>query len=231
MDIKTIDEKYKKNIAEFCDNILQTNPDKISSICLYGENNHILFVLNNEETADFFYTNSRIIQKFNKKNIISLFMTKKHIQTSQDVFPLEFLDIKNSSKIIFGEDIFSGININMENLRLQAEQQTKGLLIRFYQILLEIGDDKKKIRSMINNSLDIIFVVFRGAVFLKQNEYFIDKNEVVDTIEKSFEIDLKTIKQILIKSQKNEYYDKQILNSFITEIQKFAYLLDGVKAC
>ena len=227
-NIKNIDEKFKKSVGEFAEEILKANPNRISSICVYG-NRNILVALNDEEDFDFFCKNSKTVKKFHKKNIISLFITKKHIQTSQDVFPLEFLDIKKSCQLIYGDDFCCEININMENLRLQAEQQIKGLLIRFYQLLLEIGDDKRKIRDMINNSLDTIFAVFRGMVFLKQNKYLIDKNEILDELKKNFGIDLITIKEILNKAKRNEKYDQKILNSFIKELQDFAYLVDGVK--
>jgi len=227
--LKNIDDKSKKNIAEFCSIILRDNPSKIQSICLFGEKNTILFVLSEEQNTDFFYKNTKIVKKFNKKNIISLFMTKEHILTSQDVFPLEFMDIKNSYSLLFGNDIFEAINIDNHNLRLQAEQQMKGLLIRFYQIFLEIGDNKRKTRSMINNSFDTIFTVLRAVVMIKENKYVVDKAQVILEIRNIFRIDLDMLFQVLEKSKNNEYYDKTLVNSLIKEMQDFAYILDGIR--
>ena len=115
-----IDKNTKKIILNFCEAILKITKTKIFfsdtnsivSICLYGrDNNNILFVLNEEVAAKFFYETHKITKMFRKKNLVPLCMTRKHITTSQDVFPLEFLEIKNSYQLIYGEDIFSSINI------------------------------------------------------------------------------------------------------------------------
>ena len=234
-----IDEKRKKNLLDFCNKILEKNSN-IKSVCLYGKDHlsgdkkvvlHVLFVLENEVDSSFFLENNRLIKKFAGANIVPFFLTIKHIETSQDVFPLEFLNMKSAYTLVYGKDFLKDININMGNLRLECEQQLKGLLIRFYQIFIELGDDRKKLRSIVNSSLDVVFGVFVGILFLKNNKYFVNQCEILEELERTFNIDKTALMDVLKRREKNEYYDHESLNKYIRKLQEIAYIVDGMNIC
>src|SRR5437667_194921 len=78
--------------------------------------------------------------KWGRKHRIStpLFMTKEYVLHSTDVFPIEFTEIKERHRIIFGEDIFKDLDIPFKDMRLLCEQQIKGKLLHLRQAYLEI---------------------------------------------------------------------------------------------
>lgn len=197
-------------------NILEANKETIISTCYYGKNK-VLFILKNEQNISFFKQNQKLVKKCYAKKILPLFITENHFLTSQDVFPLEFLEIKYTLQNIYGENISDKININKENLRLEIEQQIKGLLIRIYQILLEVKINSKNVKNIINTSNEKFIICIQGFFFLKTNEYI--KKDKLEFQE--IEIDLNKIS--------HDKYDENSLEEYIFQMQKFAKIIDELK--
>ena len=91
-----------------------------------------------------------------------LFLSRRHIETSADVFPVEFMEIKENNILLYGEDIWSDLKIDNRNIRLQCEEQIKGKLIRLRQAYLEIGLKKKGIEALLKESLYALMPIFRN---------------------------------------------------------------------
>ena len=226
-----LDTKIRKRVSDFSELIINNNSDNIKAIYLYGSCDviKVWVVLDKPVDMNFFKLNHKIVKKFEAKKIVPLFLSTNHIETSQDVFPLEFLEMKNTANLIYGEDILGTININLQNLRLQCEQQIKGLLIRYYQILLEIGDNKRKIRAMLNNSLENVFSILSGIIMLKEDLYLSDKSEILNNLNKHFDIDVDILKEILAAYKNKQFYSSDKLDEFIKKLQEIAYIVDGIK--
>lgn len=65
------------------------------------------------------------------------FMTKEDIETSTDVFPIKFLDMKDAYEVIYGDDFLAALEINDGNLRLEVEQELKLLVLELRQFYLQ----------------------------------------------------------------------------------------------
>lgn len=62
-------------------------------------------------------------KKFGKKQVAApLIMTPAYIEDSQDVFPIEFLNIQLNHHTVWGEDIFKALKIRKSDLRHQCER-------------------------------------------------------------------------------------------------------------
>src|SRR3954467_3530735 len=46
--------------------------------------------------------------------------------SSSDIFPMEYADILERHRVLFGESRYNGIRVSPSDLRLQVEQQTMG---------------------------------------------------------------------------------------------------------
>ena len=83
-----------------------------------------------------------------------LLFTLDRLKKSSDVFPIEFLDIKETHKILFGEDFLQDIEVHTENLRLELEHELKGKLIQLRErYLLANGKPKQVIELMEKKSI------------------------------------------------------------------------------
>ena len=93
-------------------------------------------------------------------------MTMHEWRNSSDVFPMEYADILDRHKVLFGTAPFDGITVSPENLRLQLEQQVMGKLLQLRQGVLLAGTDRKRQLELIAASLSTMMVLFRAVLRL-----------------------------------------------------------------
>lgn len=66
-----------------------------------------------------------------------LFFDSESLHDSLDVFPIEFLDMQERHRTLWGPDLFASLHIERHNLRLQCEQELRGKLMRLRQSYVE----------------------------------------------------------------------------------------------
>lgn len=71
-----------------------------------------------------------------KNRINPLLLTRSEFLSSADVFPMEYLDIADSRKVIFGTDPVGDLKITNDNLRHQVEEQLRGTISSLRRALL-----------------------------------------------------------------------------------------------
>ncbi len=97
-------------------------------------------------------------------NSLPLFFSPEMISTSIDVFPIEFFDIKELHKVLFGNDPFAKMMIDGRNLRHQCEHELRSKLLTLYSTLPTIADQPKKLIKLITESSSSFFAIFRGVL-------------------------------------------------------------------
>jgi hypothetical protein len=92
--------------------------------------------------------------------------TASEFRSSADIFPMEYADMLESHRVLFGEDPFVGIKVNPADLRLEVEQQTMGKLLHLRQATMGAGGDRKLQLELLEKSLSTLMVIFRGVLRL-----------------------------------------------------------------
>ncbi|HEU4878266.1 MAG TPA: hypothetical protein VFT21_02385 [Gemmatimonadaceae bacterium] len=92
--------------------------------------------------------------------------TSAEWKSSADVFPMEYADILEKHRVLYGDDATRGITVSRSDLRLQVEQQALGKLLHLRRGAMAAGDDSKEQLALIEASLSALMVVFRGALRL-----------------------------------------------------------------
>lgn len=91
---------------------------------------------------------------------------REYIGGSADVFPMEFLEWKERNILIYGEDLLTGIDISLENLRLEIEENLRGKKLRLVQSYFEIQPGKGRIQDFIEATMPNFIVAFRNLLRL-----------------------------------------------------------------
>jgi predicted nucleotidyltransferase len=82
-----------------------------------------------------------------------------------DVFPMEYSDIRERHRLLFGAAPH-GVRVERTHLRLQAEQEAMGKLIKLRQGILEAGSDRKLQVELLEASLTTFMAIARAVVRL-----------------------------------------------------------------
>jgi hypothetical protein len=99
-------------------------------------------------------------------NPAPLTMTVSEWRGSSDIFPMEYADILEHHKVLFGESPFDGIRVERSDLRLQLEQEAMGKLLKLRQGVLAAGNDGQRQVELLAASASAIMIIFRAVVRL-----------------------------------------------------------------
>ena len=68
-----------------------------------------------------------------------VFFDPESLHDSLDVFPIEFLDMQERHRMLWGPDVLADLSIARGNLRLQCEQELRGKLMKLRQSYVEFA--------------------------------------------------------------------------------------------
>ncbi len=108
--------------------------------------------------------------KKNRSISLPLVMTPAHIRGSVNVFPVEYLNFRLVHEAVWGRDIFSGLEIDRKDLRLQCERELEVMLVGLRQGYLKMVEDDKKLTEAFFSSIKSYVPLFRGLIHLLGGE-------------------------------------------------------------
>jgi hypothetical protein len=100
-------------------------------------------------------------------NHAPLTLTTAEWRGSSDIFPMEYSDILERHKILYGDPPFDGIRVEKSDLRLQLEQEAMGKLIKLRQGTLASGNDGGRQVELLAASASSIMIIFRAFLRLQ----------------------------------------------------------------
>lgn len=99
-------------------------------------------------------------------NPAPLTFTTAEWKWSADIFPMEYADILERHRVLYGNPPFEGISVAPADLRLEVEQQTMGKLLHLRKESMAAGGDPKRQIALLEASLSTMMVLFRGVTRL-----------------------------------------------------------------
>lgn len=194
-----MDNKIKLT-STLVDNLKEIFKERLITVLLYGscagdvcENKfsdiNIIIVIDNLLAADLKNANSALKEFMKTTHPLPLFMDKEEWFNSCDVYPIEYSDIKDRYKILYGEDIVKPLVLEKTNLRLQCEHETKNLLIKLRQNYLAKSSDLKAIEDLLKKSSKSFFALFRAILRLTEAKVSFDHKEAINALAEKIKID------------------------------------------
>jgi predicted nucleotidyltransferase len=90
--------------------------------------------------------------------------TAREWRSSADIFPMEYADILERHRVLYGTLPVDGLRVNPADLRLQVEHQTMGKLLQLRQAIMGAGGDTALQLEVLEKSLSTLMEIFRGIV-------------------------------------------------------------------
>lgn len=111
-----------------------------------------------------------------------LFFTLDRLKKSADVFPIELMDMRDSRKVLYGEDVIADVEIHPENLRLVLEHELKSHLVRLRDAFIATGGKPKRVAELLVGSLSTTLVLFRASLRLFEDRVPARKIEALERL-------------------------------------------------
>ncbi len=212
VEATNLPDNIEKTIGEFVKLLRDAYGKELISVILYGSaasgeyalrhsNVNIAIILEDTSIRSISKT-SGFINKSRFMIINPVFFTEGYIRRSTDVFPIEFIDMKENHAVLYGKDILKDIDVDIKNLRFQCEQELKSRIINIKRAYIRTTDMltlKKLLFKSATSSLHIL----RNLLKLKGREPSYAKGEVANEISHEFGIDPAPIQKILDVKNKN----------------------------
>ena len=239
MEELSLPEKLKDTLNEFIIRLKNTYGEELISIVLYGSgasgefttrySNVNLLVILKDTSLDNLNKISTLITRHKFQMIKPLFFSEGYIKRSIDVFPIEFLDMKENHIVLHGKDVLSSLAIDIKNLRFQCEQELKAKLVNIKDAYLRIRN-KQELKRLLFSSFTSIIHILRNLVRLKGNSPSYLKEDVLKDISREFNIDTTNFNKILDAKKKNLILGREETESLffalVTDLEKIIDIVD-----
>jgi hypothetical protein len=113
-----------------------------------------------------------------------LTMTLGEWRGSSDIFPMEYADVLDRHRVLYGTPPFGGVSVKSRDLRLQLEHEAMGKLLQLRQGVLAAGGDRKKQVELLGASLSTFMVIFRALLRYHGESPPVDYERLVDAVSK-----------------------------------------------
>jgi hypothetical protein len=118
-----------------------------------------------------------------------LLLTRQEVETCTDCFAIEFEDIKEHHRILYGADVVSTMTVERCFYRAQVEHDLRAKLLRLRQKASAILSDKEALCRLLADSVSTFCVLFRHALILHGVFALAKKREIVSQARERFAID------------------------------------------
>lgn len=228
-------------LEHFLEQLKKAHGANVLSIILYGSaagedfhqrySDYNLLVLLQELSLEELSRSAKLCQKWMRtNNPPPLFVDREYLETSRDVFPLEFLDIQEAHRVLFGEDPFADMKISREHLRLECESELKGKILSLREAFLQAYPSKRKVKTLVLNSSSALFTLFRGLLRLLSEPVPETKREVLSKLNAKTHFDTAIFEKILdVREGKQKLSRKEITSwmaEYLTTLKKMARVID-----
>ncbi|MFH1898473.1 MAG: hypothetical protein ABH886_09620 [Candidatus Desantisbacteria bacterium] len=236
----------KESIAPYASELLRIYQNNLKSIVVYGSatqsedfsqkhsNINLLIILNEINLYELKKAVKLVNGMGRKRKIVPLFLTLTHIQTSMDVFPVEFLEMKENNVVIYGEDVFRDLEISPRNIRLQCEEQIKGKIIRLRQAYLELSTKPEAMERLMVSSLTTLMPILRNILRLKMAQMPpIKKGQIIEGLAREYGINTAPLLNILESKNQVKKIPKNnvesVFEQYLEILQGLAIAVDQLK--
>ena len=136
------------------------------------------------------------------KNPEPVFMDEKEWFNSADTYAMEYADIKENYKVLYGENLICNLEIKKEHLRLKCETETKNLLMKFRSHYLLYADRPQYLQKSFVPVVKTVNAIFKTVLRLKNIQTGGSAHENINKIAELYACDKDFYEKLLCYKEK-----------------------------
>lgn len=138
-------------------------------------------------------------KRYGRKGVAAPFLlTPAVIDSSLDVFPLEFLDFSLAHKTVYGPDLLSVLEVEREHLRLQVERELKTYLMQLRQGFIRCAGEARLLGEVLSEASREIFPAVRALLHLSKRPISLVREKDLEALCEALGIGAASVKSVLL---------------------------------
>lgn len=129
--------------------------------------------------------------------IALMILGESDLARSAEVFPVKFLDIQKSHRVVWGRDVFSGLTISRDRLQFRCRQELVNLLLRLREFYLRRSERGELIEKTLTSAISSFLTSLRVLLILRGRDAPAVKGEIVDAASREFGLPADVLKAVL----------------------------------
>jgi len=118
-----------------------------------------------------------------------LLMSEEEVHNSADCFPIEFRDMKDRRKVLFGVDVIADVHVDTKNYRAQIEHELRAKLFRLRQKGAQVLSDPAELLKLCVDSVSNFCMLGRHALVVSGVTAKSDRRAVVHQLGQILKMD------------------------------------------
>ncbi len=160
-----------------------------------------------------------------------LFLDPAFIRQSLDVFPIEFTEMRETHRVLYGPDLFAGLGVGLGNLRHQCESEIRAKLLGLRTGYLRAARSPGEVMALALGSLKPVLLVLRNFLRLRGETAPRTLPEVVDRVEARTALTLVAVRRLLAARDGGARIERpdviQVFEAYLEEVRAIAERLEA----
>jgi Nucleotidyltransferase domain len=159
-----------------------------------------------------------------------LFMTRNEVERSADVFTIEFLDMQQHHRVLFGEDVVQNLQIPADLHRVQVEYELREKLALLRQHLVLASGNNSRLWELLLRSVSSFATLFRHALIVMGHDAPVGKREAVEALATQIGMDASGILQVLDvrqgKADRKQFDITDVFSRYLAALERVTATVD-----
>jgi hypothetical protein len=159
-----------------------------------------------------------------------LLLTRGQIEKSLDVFPIEWLEMKERHLLLEGDDVLAMVEVPRTWLRHQCEHELRGKHIQLRQVYVLSASAPAELRRVLHASASSFAALFRTLLRLRGETPPAESQRVVERVAEMFGLDAQGLLSAhLVRYTSRRHKPAEIIplyRRFLIEVERLIAALD-----
>jgi predicted nucleotidyltransferase len=175
---RELEATLKKVREDFLPELHDIFGEAVKSVILYGSaargsyvhgnsDVNLLIIIKESDPQKILDLGSEHARLIKKLRLSLHILSEGEFIRSADIFPMEYLDIREAGKVLYGEDISERLKLTKQNLRHQVEERLRGNINALRQALIASRGSSRLLSELLRESFGTLMAPLRGLIRLK----------------------------------------------------------------
>ena len=165
----------------------------------------------------------------NQNQPAPLLMSEHEMRAGTDCFPIEFKDMLERRKVLYGTDVVAGLEVDEVFYRAQVEHDLRAKLLRVRQKAAGVLSNSELLIRLMADSLSTFCVLGHHALHLKGEDAPWGKRDVVTRCAERFGLNPQSFYTLLdLREGRVKARDLDATSLFATYLEAIGVLVDAV---